>query len=1011
MANNEKRAEDTLIIVDASVTEASLAGDDLINQSNSLGEPTEPNLDNDSWEPVIGSIYDSKYKIEQKLGEGGMGVVYRANHIFIDRPVAIKFLRKEFLTDTAAISRFKLEARAAARIHHPNVTTILDFGVNEGAFYLVMEYLEGYSLRQQLKTNGALGIKDTIKIITQVCDALDAAHKSNIVHKDLKPDNIFLHIKEGIEQVKVLDFGIAEILGKASDLKDDTQSFAGTPHYMSPEQCQSDPVSPATDVYSLGIILFEMLTGQLPFDDVSAVKIVLKHLNNPPPKLTDFISTIPEGFNNIVIKALSKNPEKRYQSANLLLEDLQKAEKTNDENLIAVQDASASDPNLICSNPKCGQAGKTGNKRCPRCQALSTGSLLRHRYLIEKMVGRGGFGTTYLVKDLDCFDEYRILKELTLNLKDEDPGELKDMAERLFKREAQVLLNLYHSGIPRLYAYFAEDSFSYLVQDFIPGQTLSEELKKRKATISEQEALSILSSLADILDYLHSHNPPVIHRDIKPHNLMRHEDGRIMLIDFGAVCQSVANPQANNTVIGSLGYAPPEQFLGQTIPQSDLYALGASVIYLLTGIPPRLLLSINSSLSKLDFELEGKISTELLLLLKDLVSADTKDRLSNTKVLKNRLQSIINRASSSTINNLSNLNNTSANTNNVAIETPNNIASSPAPIELISKPISSNSTSTGSSRPSLSEAFAKMTGSMPNLTSQNQPNIGSKNNSQTFSKEPSLTNNSVPNTGQQPILTRNTLSPTNSPLLPDTNQRIAPKSGNPEVIQPLTTKPEPTSTNTPKQATPSLSQVLTNKNSFPTNQINHVNQFGQHNHNSNLKQPNSFTPSNSPSSFNSSRSTNLPNSLGLINSFNTNNSPRSISLPNLTNSPNQPSSTTKETPKQPAIDFQAVAHFSYEVESMLRLIDYGSYFAILGVNADASTQEILDAYRELSDKFQVNKYLHLSSFYPNLQNDLTKISTHLYEAFETLMDQNKRNLYKRSFRTGMFEQLKSPDKR
>lgn len=966
MGNNEKKSEDTLIIVDASVTESSLSGNDFISQSNSLVETTKSNPESDMWEPVIGTIFDSKYKIEEKLGEGGMGVVYRANHIFIDRPVAIKFLRKEYLTDSAAIERFKLEARAAARIHHPNVTAILDFGVTDGNFYLVMEYLEGYSLRQQLKTNGALTLKDTIKIMAQVCDALDAAHKSNIVHKDLKPDNIFLHTKEGIEQVKVLDFGIAEILGKSSDIDENPNAFAGTPHYMSPEQCQNDPVSPATDIYSLGIILFEMLTGQLPFNDNSAVKIVLKHLSSPPPKLSDISNTIPEEFEAIVAKALSKNAEKRYQSATLLLEDLQKAEKSSDVVLDTVQEVNSGQPSIVCSNPKCGQLGKTGNKRCPRCQALAVGSLLRHRYLIEKMVGKGGFGTTYLVKDLDCFDEHRILKELTLNIKDEDPTELKDMAERLFKREAQVLLNLHHSGIPRLYAYFAEESFSYLVQDFIPGQTLSEDLKKRKATVSEQEAISILNSLADILDYLHGHNPPVIHRDIKPHNLMRHEDGRIMLIDFGAVCQAVANPQVNHTVIGSLGYAPPEQFLGQTTPQSDLYAVGASIIYLLTGIPPRLLLS--NSLTKLEMELDGKIKPELLLLLKDLVNPELKKRLPTTSDLKNRLQAISNPSANVTVNPLT-------------INSSSNITNSPAPplaasLTVAKEPIAPTVqppplTSGGHHRPSLSEAFAKITGTLPNLstpTSQPTTTTGKPTPSSVNKEQPPLlsthlvsqpnqppTNSSAPSLarsfsnplplGQQPLIKANTPSPsspisnTSNPIsnsLPTSSQKPI---GYQQVIQPTITPEKPS---TAKPATPSLGQVLTNKPQ--------------------MSQP-------------------------------------------------QPTPVTKEAPKQPGIDFQAVAHFSYEVESMLRLIDYGTYFAILGVTADASTQQIMDAYRELSEKFHPTKYLHLSNYNPNLQNDLTKISARLYEAFETLMDQTKRNLYKRSFRTGTFDQLKPPDKR
>lgn len=917
MGNDRQKAEETLVIIDASLTQASSPEEFLLETENSdsstSNATTQFNKDKESWEPIIGTEFDGKYKIEEKIGEGGMGLVYRANHIFIDRPVAIKFLRQEYLTDTAAIERFKLEARAAARIQHPNVTTILDFGISGGTFYLVMEYLEGFSLRKQLKTNGALSLKDTIRIMLQVCDALDAAHKSNIIHKDLKPDNIYIHIKDGVEQIKVLDFGIAEIVGRVVS-EEDQSLLAGTPHYMSPEQYQNDPVSPATDIYSLGIILFEMLTGQLPFDELSPVSLALRHLSSPPPKVTSLMPTVPIEFEEIVNKALAKQPERRYQTALELAEDLQKSEKVTTQ--FSVVQIVSSEPGAICSNPKCGQSGLVGNRRCPNCQALAVGSLLRHRYLIDKMVGKGGFGTTYLVKDLDCFEEQRILKELTLSIKDEDPLDLKDMAERLFRREAQVLLNLYHSGIPRLYAYFAEESFSYLVQDFIPGQTLSEEFKRRKTPLSEEEVMPILTSLADILDYLHSHTPPVIHRDIKPHNLMRHQDGRIMLIDFGAVCQAAASPNANHTVIGSLGYAPPEQFLGQTTIQSDLYAVGASVIYLLTGVPPRLLLS--SSTDKLDKELAGKISLQLLTLLKDLVNPQVEARLPNTLTLKKRLASF---------NNNSNF--VVANKNQIEMVSVNINDSKAQSV------INNTLQATPAQRPSLSGAFAKITSGLP--SSSNNPNNPSSNT-------PSAKTISSNSTTSPSSLT----SPSSAPTIKITGEQPA---AIPNINS--TTKPTPSST-------PSLFQSLTPK-PLPAVAPQQLSSSFQQ-----VSKPLSSPPS----------------------------------------SPSVPQQAKAEPVNTPAIDFQAAAQLCYEVESMLRTIDYGTHFAVLGISSDATSEQVITAYRELANKFNPSKYLHLSSYNPSLQTDLKKIFSRLKEAFETLIDPNKRSQYNRMFRTGTFEKLK-----
>jgi serine/threonine protein kinase len=920
MGGDRQKAEETLVIIDASLTQASSPEEFLLETENSdsstSNATTQFNKDKESWEPIIGTEFDGKYKIEEKIGEGGMGLVYRANHIFIDRPVAIKFLRQEYLTDTAAIERFKLEARAAARIQHPNVTTILDFGISGGTFYLVMEYLEGFSLRKQLKTNGALSLKDTTRIMLQVCDALDAAHKSNIIHKDLKPDNIYIHIKDGIEQVKVLDFGIAEIVGRVVSEADQT-FLAGTPHYMSPEQYQNDPVSPATDIYSLGVILFEMLTGQLPFDEFSPVSLALKHLSSPPPKLTSIDSSIPIEFEEIVNKALAKQPERRYQTAIELAEDLQKSEKvTTQFNVVQVV---TSDPGAICSNPKCGQSGLVGNRRCPNCQALAIGSLLRHRYLIDKMVGKGGFGTTYLVKDLDCFEEQRILKELTLSLKDEDPMDLKDMAERLFRREAQVLLNLYHSGIPRLYAYFAEESFSYLVQDFIPGQTLSEEFKKRKSPLSEEEVMPILTALADILDYLHSHTPPVIHRDIKPHNLMRHQDGRIMLIDFGAVCQAAASPNANHTVIGSLGYAPPEQFLGQTTIQSDLYAVGASIVYLLTGVPPRLLLS-NSTTDKLDKELMGKISPQLLELLKELVTTQVE---ANTLTLKKRLALLNNTNVDASINNKNSVETVLVNINDSKAQSIiNNAAQSPATPQ----------------RPSLSGAFAKITSGLPSSSSNNQSNPSSNTPSAKTASSNSTTSPSLltsPSSASTIKITEG-----KSVAIPNINSTTNPTpSSTPSLFQALTPKPLPAIA--PQQPSSSFQQVS-----------------------------------------------------------------KPLSNPQPLSSPSVPQQAKVEPANTPAIDFQAAAQLCYEVESMLRTIDYGTHFAVLSISSDATSEQVITAYRELANKFNPSKYSHLSSYNPSLQADLKKIFAHLKEAFETLIDPNKRSQYNRMFRTGTFEKLK-----
>ncbi len=178
-----------------------------------------------------------------------------------------------------------------------------------------------------------------------------------------------------------------------------------------------------------------------------------------------------------------------------------------------------------CSNPRCARPKPDEKGRCLGCQALLTDVLVRHRYKIEQTIGRGGFGTTYLVRDHDLLDEPRILKELHPQQDDLTEKNFNNTAERLFKREALVLLTLQHPGIPKLHAYFNENNYSYLVQDYIPGNNLAEEVTNRRHNLDEQEARILLAEIAEILEYLHTYEPPIVHRDIKPQNLMRHSSG------------------------------------------------------------------------------------------------------------------------------------------------------------------------------------------------------------------------------------------------------------------------------------------------------------------------------------------------------------------------------------------------------------------------------------------------------------------------------------------------------
>jgi serine/threonine-protein kinase len=280
-------------------------------------------------DPLVGLTLDEKYRLDSCIGIGGMGTVYRATHLLIDRPVAIKVLNPRYVEDEAAQTRFRREARAAGRLQHTNAVTVTDFGsTKDGLVYIVMELLEGRTLRDVLAREAPLDTARAVSMMLQVAAAVGAAHDAGVIHRDLKPANIFIvQRKDAPPFVKVLDFGIAKLAAEAID-DDDPQTLTqvgamiGTPRYMSPEQCEGAKLTPASDVYSLGIILYEMLTGTTPFNGTSPIAIAVKHSSVPPRSPREFVATIPVALEEVILHALEKKPEDRPQDANAFRREL-----------------------------------------------------------------------------------------------------------------------------------------------------------------------------------------------------------------------------------------------------------------------------------------------------------------------------------------------------------------------------------------------------------------------------------------------------------------------------------------------------------------------------------------------------------------------------------------------------------------------------------------------------------------------------------------------------------------
>lgn len=266
---------------------------------------------------VKGQRVNSRYEIIKTIGEGGMANVYLANDIILDRYVAIKVLRGDLATDEKFVRRFQREALSASSLSHPNIVEIYDVGEDDGDYYIVMEYVEGKNLKQLIKKRGKLTVHEVVDIMLQITSAMGVAHDSLIIHRDLKPQNIL--IKDDGE-IKITDFGIAMALN-ATQLTQ-TNSAMGSVHYFPPEQANGKGSSLKSDVYSLGIMTYELLTGTLPFRGDNAVEIALKHLKEPIPSVRTELPELPQSMENIIIKATAKNPKNRYANATELHDDL-----------------------------------------------------------------------------------------------------------------------------------------------------------------------------------------------------------------------------------------------------------------------------------------------------------------------------------------------------------------------------------------------------------------------------------------------------------------------------------------------------------------------------------------------------------------------------------------------------------------------------------------------------------------------------------------------------------------
>ncbi len=290
-----------------------------------------------------GSFINNRYEIVSRVGAGGMSDVYKAKDHKLNRNVAIKVLKKEFSKDRNFVSKFRVEAQSAASLIHPNIVNVYDVGEDEGLYYIVMELIEGITLKRYISKKGKLSFREVVSIAIQIANGIECAHNNQIVHRDIKPQNIMIS-REG--KVKVTDFGIA----RAASANTMSGTAMGSVHYISPEQAGGKYVDEKSDIYSLGITMFEMITGRVPFDGESTVTIALKHIQNHVPSVSEYRSDIPISLDKIIRKCTQNRADNRYPKISMLIADLKRALKEPDVDFVTISDSNNLNNTIILND-------------------------------------------------------------------------------------------------------------------------------------------------------------------------------------------------------------------------------------------------------------------------------------------------------------------------------------------------------------------------------------------------------------------------------------------------------------------------------------------------------------------------------------------------------------------------------------------------------------------------------------------------------------------------------------
>ncbi|MGA8027102.1 MAG: protein kinase [Bryobacteraceae bacterium] len=522
--------------------------------NSAFGADTDQTIAVDSEEPrgfstelVIGEVIADRYEILQRLGRGGMGVVYQALDRELNRVIALKTIRPDLASNAAALRRFKQETLLARQISHRNVVRIFDLGVAGALRFITMEFVEGEDLSSRLQRLGRFAPSDGLEVMKQVCAGLEAAHAEDVVHRDLKPHNVLIDARG---HIRIMDFGLARSLEQTGLTR--TGMMVGTPDYISPEQVLGERGDSRSDLFAFGVMSYELLTGELPFAAGSLIDAVLKRTQERAKPLELVDPALPKRLCRIVMRCLEPDPARRYQTANDVLNDL-----------------NASDEQL----PRATVA--------PRSGALSPGMMLGSRYRIEAEAGEGGMGKVYRAWDVE------LNRAVAVKVVRPELARNPEALDRL-KQEISLASRISHRNVMRIHDLGQADGVLFVSMAWVDGEDLGH-LLRRAGPLPEERVLELALEICAGLEAAHEQG--IIHRDLKPANILLDSAGHACIADFG-LARTLEMPHASSLtrsgeVPGTPRYMSPEQVQGKPVDhRTDIYSLGLILCEMAAGNIP-----------------------------------------------------------------------------------------------------------------------------------------------------------------------------------------------------------------------------------------------------------------------------------------------------------------------------------------------------------------------------------------------------------------------------------------